>query len=85
MLNLGNGLVKAGQVEVAKIVYADARYAKNYASWPYRQILESITASDLKARAALYDNDDPGDDPPLAVPNRSCVYCHATAPEPVAR
>jgi hypothetical protein len=82
MLNLGNGLVKAGQVDVARIVYANARYAKNYAAWPYRQVLETIAASDLNARAALYADGNQSNDPPLAVPNRSCVYCHATVAEP---
>jgi hypothetical protein len=82
MLNLGNGLVKAGQVDVARIVYANARYANNYATWPYRQVLEAIAASDLNARAALYADNDSTNDPPLSVPNRSCVYCHATVSEP---
>jgi hypothetical protein len=82
MLNLGNGLVKAGNVEAARIIYANARYAKNYAEWPYRQVLETIAASDLNARAALYADSDPTNDPPLGVPNRSCVYCHATVAEP---
>jgi hypothetical protein len=82
MLNLGNGLVKAGQVEVAKIVYANAKYADNYAAWPYRGELEKVAASDLYARAALYADADPSNDPPLSVPNRSCSYCHATVAEP---
>jgi len=83
MLNLGNGLVKAGQVDAARVMYANAKYASNYATWPYRDALESIAASDLNARAALYA---PGANlknaPSLNVPNRSCVYCHATVPEP---
>jgi hypothetical protein len=82
MLNLGNGLVKADQVDVARIVYANARYAKNYETWPYRQVLETMEASDLNARAMLYADGDASNDPPLGVPNRSCVYCHATVPEP---
>jgi hypothetical protein len=82
MLNLGNALVKAAQVDAAKIVYANAQYASNYATWPYRSVLESIAASDLNARAALYNDNNPANDPPLAVPNRSCVYCHATVAEP---
>src|SRR5262245_56095049 len=41
-----------------------------------------ITASDLNARAALYAHADPSNDPSLAVPNRGCVYCHATVAEP---
>jgi len=82
MLNLGNGLVKAGDMNAARIVYANAKYAKNYAAWPYRQVLEAIAASDLNARAALYADGDPSNDPPLGVPNRGCVYCHATVAEP---
>jgi|GEM_PF-1712513 len=82
MLNLGNGLVKAGQIDAAKVMFANARYADHYAEWPYRQYLELVANSDLKARAALYADNDPSNDPPLAVPNRGCSYCHATAPEP---
>jgi hypothetical protein len=84
MLNLGSGLVKAGQIDAAKIVFANARYASNYANWPYRQQFEAITGSDLYARAALYADSNPFNDPPLAIPNRSCSYCHAIVPESVA-
>jgi len=77
--------VKAGQVNVARIVYQNAKYASNYATWPYRQVLESIEASDLNARAALYADSNRLNDPPLGVPNRGCVYCHATVSEPPAR
>jgi hypothetical protein len=82
MLNLGNGLVKAGQIEVARIIYANARYADNYASWPYGNELERVASSDLNARAALYADANPANDPEFGVPGRGCVYCHATAPEP---
>jgi hypothetical protein len=82
LLNLGNGLVKSGQVDVARIVYANAKYAESYATWPYRQVLESIESSDMTARAALYTDSDPTNDPPVTVPGRSCVYCHATVAEP---
>ena len=82
VLNLGNGLVKAGEVDAARVMYANAKYAENYSTWPYRSVLETIAASDLDAREALYA---PGANsknaPPLNVPNRSCVYCHATVPE----
>jgi len=84
MLNLGNGLVKAGQIDAARIVYANARYADHYADWPYRQVLESIANSDLAARAALYADDDEKNDPPMGVPGRGCSYCHATVAEPGA-
>jgi hypothetical protein len=83
ILNLGNGLVKAGQVDVARLVYANAQHADNYATWPYRQVLEGIAASDLNARAALYADADPSNDPSFGAPDRGCVYCHAKVPEPV--
>ena len=82
ILNLGNGLVKAGQVDAARVMYANARYAANYGTWPYRDVLETIAASDLNARAALYAPGAKSAPPPLHVPDRSCVYCHATVPEP---
>jgi len=86
VLNLGNGLVKAGQVDAARVMYANARYASNYDTWPYRDVLETIAASDLNAREALYaPGANPKNAPPLNVPNRSCVYCHATVPESGAR
>jgi hypothetical protein len=81
LLNLGNGLVKAGKVDQATVIFADVRYARNYGTWPYRKYFEQVANSNLYARAALYADDDPTNDPPLAVPNRSCSYCHATVPE----
>jgi len=85
ILNLGNGLVKAGQIDAARVMYANAKYADNYETWPYRNVLEEIAASDLNARAALYAlGANSKNAPPLNVPNRSCVYCHATVPEPVS-
>jgi hypothetical protein len=81
MLNLGNGLVKAGRVEQAKIIFANARYAKNYDTWPYRQYFEQVANSNLYARSAMYADGDPSKDPPLGVPNRGCSYCHATVAE----
>jgi hypothetical protein len=85
LLNLGNGLVKAGQVDTARVIYKDATMAGNYRTWPYRKVLETIAASDLNARAALYADADPTNDPPLGVPNRGCSYCHARVSEPGSR
>ena len=81
LLNLGNGLVKAGQIPAARVIFANAKYADNYAGWPYRQVLESIASSNLEAHAALYADNDPKNDPPFGVPGRGCAYCHATVPE----
>jgi hypothetical protein len=82
MLNLGNGLVKAGDVAAARVVFHNAQLGSGYSTWPYRSILESLAASDLEARAALYADGDPTNDPPPSGIDRSCVYCHAKVPEP---
>jgi len=74
-------LLKAGQVEQARIIFQNAHYAPNYDTWPYRPVLDSIENSDLDARAALYADTNPNNDPPLGVPNRGCSYCHATTAE----
>jgi hypothetical protein len=71
MLNLGNGLVKAGQVSVAKIVYANAQYAAPYATWPYRSVLESTRRQTLTHAPRCTTINNPENDPPLALPNRS--------------
>jgi hypothetical protein len=81
MLNLGNGLVKAGKVDAARVMFHNAHYAANYKTWPYRSVLEAVESSDLNARAALYAEGEPKNDPPLGVPNRGCSYCHATVAE----
>jgi len=80
-LNLGSGLVKAGQIDAARVAFANAKLAPNYGTWPYRAEFESIAGSDLAARAALYADADPSNDPPTHIAGRGCVYCHATVPE----
>ena len=82
MLNLGNGLVKAGDVAAARVVFHNAQLGSGYSTWPYRSVLESLAGSDLEARAALYADGDPTNDPPPTGIDRSCVYCHAKVPEP---
>jgi len=70
MLNFGNGLVKAGQIEQARVAYRNAKLFAIYESWPYRGVLEEIEASDLEERAALYADADPNKDPDVTVPDR---------------
>lgn len=40
-LVMGDALVKAGQTNIALIIYNNAKLAKNYDSWPFRPLLES--------------------------------------------
>lgn len=40
-MNMGDMLVKSGDWQTAILIYKNAKLAKNYASWPYRSMLES--------------------------------------------
>ncbi len=40
-LNMGDMLVKQGNVAQAKIIYTQAKSSKDYQKWPYKHILES--------------------------------------------
>jgi tetratricopeptide (TPR) repeat protein len=40
-LNMGDMLVKQGNVEQAKMIYNQAKSSKDYQKWPYKHILES--------------------------------------------
>jgi hypothetical protein len=45
MLVFGDLLVKQGEVEPAKKVYASAKASKNFEQWPYRAVLEARLAN----------------------------------------
>jgi hypothetical protein len=40
-LNMGDMLVKSGDVQTARQIYANAKLAPSYSSWPFRQTLEA--------------------------------------------
>jgi hypothetical protein len=66
-LNMGDMLAKNGQLRQAKIIYANAKLTKNYASWPYRKMLEErITKLESHEIASkmMFDS------------GRGCVVCH---------
>jgi hypothetical protein len=80
---MGDVLVKHGDLDQAKVVYANARLIREYAQWPFQSLLEARFADDLAARAALYRDADPLNDPPIAgeAVDRGCGYCHAATTE----
>ncbi len=39
-LNMGDMLVKQGKISQAKQIYANAKLSKDYASWPFKDVLE---------------------------------------------
>jgi hypothetical protein len=75
---MGDALVKAGQVDAARVAYQDATLGTGYTTWPFRDLLAQRLA-DADARAALYADADPSNDPPLTGDTQiQCAGCHAT-------
>jgi hypothetical protein len=79
LLFFGDLLVKQGRVAVARIAYQDVKIVPQYSSWPYQSLLDDRLSTDLDARAALYADADPTNDPPLGgnSTQHGCAYCHA--------
>ena len=81
-LNMGDMLVKQGEPETARRVYADAKLSKTYASWPYRDVLEERIAQATE-NVAIFRHE------PVAGEARrtlmihsafSCMACHQASP-----
>ena len=78
---IGDALVKAGNTEVAAIVYNNAKQLKYYESWPFADLLErriaNITDNVDKFRQAV-SPDQPADPETSLLVNTSiaCAICH---------
>jgi hypothetical protein len=79
LLFFGDLLVKQGNLQVARIAYNDVKLVPQYSSWPYQSLLDDRLGADLQAKAALYADADPRNDPPLGGNSiqHGCAYCHA--------
>jgi hypothetical protein len=77
----GNVLVKNNQPAVARILYANTRHSpESYNRWVYKDMLEEL-ANTADARAALYQDSDRTNDPPVIKGAIQCVMCHAKKPQ----
>jgi hypothetical protein len=76
-LTYGDYAVKAGfPSDQARAIYTSAKNSPTYAKWPYASALEE-RLQQLEARAALYADQDPLNDPPLWTAGKwVCVGCH---------
>jgi len=76
-LNMGAMLVKAGKPEIAVKVYANARHTPDFASWPYRDVLEDrIRTAATSVEAFRQENPAPGAPTMLARSRYACMACH---------
>jgi hypothetical protein len=76
---VGDLLVKQGDVAAARVAYHNVTLIAEYADWPYQHLLADRLADDLDAKAALYRDADPTNDPRFGGDevNRRCAVCHA--------
>jgi hypothetical protein len=76
----GDVLVKTGDAERGKLLYAVAKQSPTYERWLFASELEARIAS-AGERAALYLDGDRSNDPPTWMDDRGlCVGCHASKP-----
>lgn len=76
---MGDLLVKQGKVDQALVLYNNVTLIEEFPSWPYRSLLDDRLNANLDAKAALYRDADPNNDPPVGgqSASRRCAYCHA--------
>ena len=76
-LNLGDMLVKAGNVSAARQAYADARLSSTYAQWPFRANLETRSRG-AAANVAAFNapRSDPARSAIMVESPFACMACH---------
>lgn len=76
-LNFGDMLVKAGHPDVAVRMYANARLTPDYATWPYREVLEQRIVYATRNVDAFRRQDAPAGSPTMMVRSFfTCMGCH---------
>ncbi|MFT3835686.1 MAG: hypothetical protein QM723_01645 [Myxococcaceae bacterium] len=87
-LAFGDLLVKAGQLEQAKVMYANAKLSSTYALWPFREVLEKrLEQIDENAQLFRQPEDQiPVERKTMFASTMNCVGCHQgdvpSAPNP---
>lgn len=76
-LNMGDMLVKQGDPALARLVYANARLSKTYASWPFKSVLEDRMAQ-AEQNVELFRSAPPGEKTRTIMIKSTfaCVACH---------
>jgi len=79
-LNMGDMLVKKGDVQTAIKIYSQAKLSKEYASWPYKNVLEERIKNAVK-NTASFRIKVPGDEMPKTTQmmfnsDFNCMACH---------
>ncbi|GAP36779.1 hypothetical protein [Piscinibacter sakaiensis] len=78
-LNMGDMLVKAGEVETARVIYANARHSPTYGEWKHRALLERRIEDAPRNVAAFRAPTGPAgaDEQRMMIQTRvACMACH---------
>lgn len=79
-MNMGDMLVKKGQVDLARKIYANAKLSKTFKQWPYRAVLEKrIKDAESNVehfRKEIASGDIPGHPMTMFNSSYSCMACH---------
>jgi hypothetical protein len=80
-LNMGDMLVKAGDWQTARKIYANARLSRTYSEWPYREVLEDRIREAPENVAAFNAPEAPdahgrGDKQIMVSTAFACMACH---------
>ena len=81
-LNMGDMVVKDGHPEIATKVYAQARLAKSYDRWPYKDVLEERIVQAAENVAVFRAPRRPGEKRRALMIETafSCMACHQASP-----
>ena len=75
-LNMGDMLVKAGDWQMARKIYANARLSRTYDSWPYRRVLEDRIVN-AESNVAVFNAGGRHREATIMVSSGfSCMGCH---------
>jgi tetratricopeptide (TPR) repeat protein len=75
-LNMGDMLVKAGDWQTAQKIYANARLAKEYPTWPYQAVLDE-RIQQAQANVALFNAPDETSETRIMINSEfACMACH---------
>ena len=75
-LNMGDMLVKSGDWQTARKIYANAKLAHEYPTWPHREVLEERMQS-AEANVAAFNAPPSGNKPAMMINSAiACMACH---------
>jgi hypothetical protein len=75
-LNMGDMLVKTGDVKTARAIYENAKASKEYAAWRYQDVLEDRIAH-AQDNVAAFNRPDAAKTTPMMIDSKfACMACH---------